>query len=920
LYVYFAIHTYRVKVYFKISQNASSIIYPNLYMNNVKQSIVKVQENINGVDTTKYVAQAEGFGFNTSIQLRVDKFMLGTGLKKWQDANGSQLTTQSTYNINSITDNIELTVVLQYLSYNVHFIIVDEDGNECNYGRVTSSLTSVQLLDTVNYLVDTNKGYVLKQKYAYNALEEKIKENIDSGFIFNPANFKIEEGHKFKIYLEFALKSIDLSVINAVDGDLYYFSEQEVSSLATYTITRKRGDTVTVLNDETGYQIQTNDFVTLEINPISIGIDLNHVKLGSTIITTESLIPYSLVPINVYEDDVVIGVYYQLQIDFAPSVIDKLNAKTELINVLKVRTYNVSYTYNFINSKFGITLIRQYQNLTVYGDPDEALNISNVGFGSSVKFSYVYEGMNNELTNKFRINGFTVAGIKQETTEGYSLEDIELWEQISINKYLEGSNSISVVLVLVPKITLTNYTTYSEENGYLYERTYRGENQGLIVGGQDADVVISGNFEVIVKYDIGAGFLDAKPINIGEYPVKIIAKITSANSQTIDVEFEQTVVYKILPAQLTLGLKNYNSTNPVTKIYDGTENLSSIILINDFAIEGLFDIDKNGVFVDSSRLSAKFSGTLVNDDATLYDINVFDIFLLDASNNTIENYVLSSGQNLVFTRIGKILQKPLHITGFKVSNKVYDGTNTVNVNIEEIMFDGKLETDSTEILRENLDFYLEDFTVGYARKVSLDWSNALVGADSTNYSITYDEKFIDIHPYELQYSIEGYGTFKIVDVDKLCLIPIDAELFASVYAKGSPKYRELYSQVEREISQDEKLKIGYGIVLRVGVVNQLLPEGVYVYLPKAKKTTQVIQKVDDNKFENLDFTSQKNFTVVKVKTGQAEFAMVVSTTYLPLWLIILIIFLALAIIGLITFVFIAVRRRSKNKYSSYDKI
>ena len=921
LYINFTRHTYSVKVYFEIDENAGSITYPSLYMNNIKYPVSKVTEEINGIPTTRYLAMAEGFEYNSNINLRLESFMIGTGLQKWQDIAGNQLTTQLEYGVVAINSNIVVTAVLQYISYSVEFAIVDEEGNSCRYGRVISANNSVKMFDTINYMVDPNIGYVLKEKYAYNANNEKFVDNIDSGkLIFNPANFKIEEGHKFKIYFAFGLKGVELSISNIVEGGLFHFKEQDPSTLATYVIQRTRDNSTLTLTDETGYGVQTNDIITLQINLASIGIDLTYVKLGNTIITTESTNPYNLSISNVYEEDKLVGIYYNLRIEFAPSVINALEDIVNLQNVLRVRTYNVVYTYNFINYNFGITLIRNYNRVTEYSEEDEALEIPDVGFGSTVQFSYVYEGMNSEIGNKFKVNGFTVAGIKQNATESYTMEGIELWEQISLTKYVEANNTINVVLTLVPKITLINSTIYSPESGYLYEREYIGTNQGLITLGENPDVLVGGNFQVIVTYDTGAGFSDAKPINVGEYPVRIIAQITSESSQPITVEFDEPVTYKITPASITIGFKTFSATNPVTKTYDGTSKISSQILIDDFALNGMFVSDKTKVFVDKTRLSASLSGTIVNTAETLYDISVFDIFLLDESNNTVTNYVLSSGQNLVFTRIAQILPKPLHIIGFKASNKVYNGETDVVVDVSGIEYVGKLESDSTQILTDKLNFYLENSSVGYRRKVLLNWTDALVGADSTNYSVTYDEKTIDIYPYELDRYVDGYGTFKVVDVDRLCLIPIESELLVNAYIKGSSEYRALYSRVEKEMSRGEKLKVCYDIVLRIGVVNQLVPQGLYIYLPKIKNTTKAIQVVNDNSVEIVDHASQKGYTVVKVDKGDAVFAVVTKTIYLPLWLIILIIALSILLIIIIVIIFIAIRRKRQNKYSAYDKI
>ena len=921
LYISFYIHTYSVKVYFEISENASSITYPTLYINNIEKILIVDQEEINGITRTKYFVLENGYEYNSNVNLEVGKFMLGVSLQRWKDSNGNQLTNLNQYSIQQINQNIVLTVVLQYDRYSLEFVVVNEQNEQCDYGSASANNTVIKLFDRVNYMVNSAVGYVLKDKYYYDKEGQVGDKDIESGFIFNPLNFKIEDGHKFKIYLVFTVKVVNLTISNKTEGNMYYFKDKDASELATYIVSRQRGNNLQTLNDETGYEFMTGDILMMQITPVSMGVDLGLVKLGNISITTLSAAPYELIAVDIIKDNSIEGMYYSLTIEFTPGLIDSLNNEVELNNVLVTKIYEITYTYNFINFKFGITLIRQYNNATAYGDEDVALNIKGVGFGTSVMFSYVYEGMATGIGNKFKVNGFLIDGIKQDDTTGFTLEDVTLWEQLALAKYQQKSHNISVVLMLSPKITLENYKEYTEDIGYLYERTYNGQHQGLIIeDSSNLDIIVGGNFEIVVKYDGGMGLSDTKPIDVGDYRVQIIAKITSEDSQTINVAFNENVIYRITPASLQISFKTYNSANPISKTYDGTNNLVSSIIVSDIKLEGLFPRDEGKIYVDETRLTAKLSGISVNSNSALYDVNVFDIYLLNSSNNTSSNYKLASGQNLVFTRIGKINPKELTITGFKPYNKVYDGKNIVQVNTDEINYIGKLASDSTQILTENLHFYLEKFDVGVSKEVKLDWKDALVGADSINYSVVYDTKYIDIYPYEITYRLDGYGTFKIVDMDRLCLIPIGSQMSVRAFERGSLEYRTMYSVIENSISQGEKLKYLYEVTMKIGVVEQLIPEGLYVFIPKVNKVTKVVQINDGEATTELQHSNQEEYTIIKVKRGDGSFAVMARTVYLPLWLIILIICLILLLIIIIIVVVMIIRRKAKNKYSAYDKI
>ncbi len=922
LYVQFAIHTYSVKVYFDINEDAFKISYPTLYINNVEQRLIIATETEDGVATTKRYVLAQGFEYGSQVSLEAKNFMLGTAIEYWTTMKNEPLTILSNYSIGDIKQDVVLKVLLKHVEYEIQFISVNEEHNECLYGSANSYQKTIKLFEKYYYTTNTEMGYVLKDIYYYDNNGQVGSKDISSGFIFNPADFRIENGTSVKIYLVFGLKIVNLEIGNVVNGSKYCFNSYNVEDLAKHTISRQRGDVITALDPTTGYQFQTGDILIMEIAPISMGIELNRVKLDAINITLLSSKPYTMYTTEVLEDGYVVGLKYNLVIEFAPDVINALKENAQLQNILKVKTFEINYTYNYIDYNFGISLIREYGGSTATGNRDVPLKISNVGFGTNVIFSYGYEGMNSGAGSKFTVDGFKIAKTTYNEQNEFSLEGIIMWEEVARFMYNEQVSDVSVVLMLKPKIVLNNYTDYTEEGGYLYKRQYIGENQGLVTIGGEMDIVIGGDFEAIIQYSYDGGneFIDKKPIDVGEYQVKIIAKIASSNSQVTDVVFNEKVMFIITPASVTLSLKTYNTENPITKTYDGTNNLSAKIIVDDIQINGLFERDYNGIYIDSSRLRAQFAEVIVNPTSQLYDINIFDIYLLDSSNNIVTNYKLSSGLNLVFRQIGKITPKELRITGFVVSNKVYDNTPDVLTNVEGITYVGKLQSDSTQILTENLKFYLEDYSIGFDREVFIDWSSALVGADSTNYSITYDKVYIDIHPYEVTYSLRDYGTFKIVDEERLCLIPIDSRVFAEVHEKGSSEYRSTYTLIETSMGQGEKLKVCYEIVMQVGSVSQLVPQGLYIYLPKIKKTSKMMQVPDSSTAEKVEHTQNGGYIIVKAEKGEALFGVVINTTYLPLWVIILIVILSLIIVAVVVFIFILIRRKMKQKYKSYEKI
>lgn len=919
LYIYFATHTYDVKIYFEIPTNPE-LIQADTYINGVKYDIRSAEESQGGFLTTKYFVEANNFTYNSSVNINIDVTRLGMTFKQLNDYNNLKITDSSNYTLTGIASNTTFIAELQYVLYTLNFEYIDEAGNECNYGSAQSNLYRVKLNDYIVYSVTCIDGYILHETYTHDATDAIVYENIDgTGFRFNPINFKIYENHSFNIFLVFKLKSIQISVSNSTEGNMYFYEGYNVEDLATFTMSRQRGDNITQLTGAENYDIQTGDILSMELVP-RVGISLQYLDLGGVISIYKYTSGYSIVENKIYDSDLnVIGIKYNIEIKFEASVIKQLDGVVSLKNVLYVNTYEIEYSYNYIEYEFEITLAMVYADNPIwYGGVDEAMYVT-AGFGETLEFDYLYEGMNSEVTNKFRIEGFSIDGTIHKTDSYYVLTGEEMWSQIAVNKY--NNNKVSVVLLLNPKIVLQNYT--SNKDGYLYSRVYNGEEQGLTTVGENPDIKVGEKFTVVIKYSMyeGDNYTTTMPIDVGIYWVQISAKIISgSNSQ--DVPMDEKIQYQITEAPITIKFKTYNKDNPITKEYDGTVNLSSNIVIEDIELDGAFKRDK--IRVDKTRLSAKYWGVSANNKKTdkLYNIDIFDIYLLDGSNNSAKNYYLSNGKDVVIENVGLIMPKQLHITGFKVKNKVYSEPTdkSVDVDLSGIIYQGKLETDSSDILEENLKFYLEDNSIGYAREVKLNWEGALVGADSTNYTITYDTKYIDIHPYERTCTVDKYGTFKIVDQDKKCLIPINAEIIVRVYESGTSEYRALYSRLESQIERGQKLKICYEVVLRVGVVEQIMPEGLYLYIPKTNKTTKIIQAVDNENIENIEYSLQKDYTAVKVQSGDAVLGIIVKTTYLPLWLIMLIILLIILLIIIIVLIFMWIRRKAKNKYSKYDRI
>ncbi len=932
LSIKFTRRSYTVKAYLTMGVNEGLYEYPLVSIND---ELLNTQ--VDGV--TRYV-MLDAIEHGNSVKIAIDKssFREGTMFDCIKDSNNQSLKVSEVagqdgkqyivYTLAQISKDSEYTIKLKYIEYNAIFKSVDADEKEQSlFGN--GSVAAGQIITLGSrfvYNTHANSGYALKETYYYN--RESQKMTISQGYVdFDPLNFNIDfdgKNYFFTIYLVFDYKVINLKVENnGLPTGMY--DGMTASDLATYKVEIIRGESDWVdITEQDVYSVRKDDKLRLTVTPISIGVALRTLSLGDNHVYS-NLTPSQFSVESVYEDGNIVGVYYVININFGVDMIDALaneltleNNYIQITNNLEVREYEINYSYNYINYKFGVQLSITVGTLVASGAADNNIT-QNVPFGSTVQLTYTYSGKDT-ATDPFIVKGFRVedAEFEGQPFTQSNLED--LWTSLALNKYKSSGNVINVQLVLTPRIFLKNCDKDSPEGEYRYTTIYNANYQGLnIVPGQP-DVSVGGNFNVIIEYshDGGSTYTDRKPKNAGNYPVRLTAEIKTEDSQPVNIVYNEKVWYRIKPVSLVLTLKDYTQANPIVKEYNGLTSLTlPATLVEHIKLDGLYEVDKNSVKLDASKIRADFSGSTVNSESSLYNLILTNIQLVQTG----ENYVIDSDTK-TFEKVGKINPLPLKIVGFVAYDKVNDGSTEVAVNIDNLKLDGKLEFDSTEIIKENLKFYHEKVDPKFKgpKEVIIDYSEAINGVDSINYTFEYDPIVINIHPYELDVYVNGVGTFKIVDVDKKCLIPLDCKLIARAYTKGSSNYNSILGLVETQILKSENLHIGYEVVVQINGINQLVPEGLYIYMPTTNKVTKVFQNAGNDKTENVEYVVQDGFIVVKAHKGKAIFGVVVKTTYLPLWLIILIVASSLAVVGLIVLLFIIIRRRSKRKYQRFDKI
>ncbi|MBQ3502293.1 MAG: hypothetical protein IJA72_01335, partial [Clostridia bacterium] len=845
-------------------------------------------------------------------------------------------------------------------NYYLQFVTEDIEGNTCSWGgaEIVNNTNGAFYIwnQQVQYNTFSNKGYVLKNQYYINV--EGGKVDVASGEMFDPAKFQIETisgAQTFKIHLVLDLKTINLAFENSTLGSIDGFDGEWV----TNSVTRQRNGFSEPLTSD--FKFRTGDTLVMNISTAYAGIKLNEVRLGGAMsadgveggisIKNDEESNYKLTRDAIKAEDKVRN--YTLTINFIPDLIDGLNENTIIFNCLELQVYNIRYTYNLINYKFGVVLAISIPEAGgSSGGADEELTIENISYSSARIFTLDNDTLAT-FNDNFKVTGFSVPGGKHTTNEtSFKLNwtnvdgEVNYWEQIALACYKTNTSDFVVTLVLEPNITLSGYdvaTSDVTKDVYNYITTYNGNNQGLSKFG-DAGVLapnvslgggagaIGTTFIINISYNVDGRWTDVLPINAGSYPVQITASIPGVGSDEEPIKCDKTVNLVINKALLVIKTK-FDAKNPLSKTYNKqntaskTEFLANVsLMLSGAGDKGVYerdnvkiDIDTLNLIYASSDANADMNGVLYR-NKSLYDVKASNVRLTGVG---ALNYKLTDALAPYATSftIGMIKAKPLTIKGLTAFNKTYDGTNSVKVDASSPIYDGRLEGDVAEVLASNLKFYLEDVKVGVGRKVLVDATDAIIGTSSTNYSVTFETMTIDIHPNELIYTIAGYGTVKVVDRDGLCKIPIGSEIKAFAYEKGSEEYNSAYSRVQDEIEKDEKFKNTYTIyLLNSDGISQSIPAGLYLYLPKINKLEQAIQLVDDDTINTVETLPIDGYSVIKMEPGSGTFAILVSRTYVPLWVIILIVSLSILAVAVFAGIIIIMKHKSKNKYSAYNKI
>lgn len=212
----------------------------------------------------------------------------------------------------------------------------------------------------------------------------------------------------------------------------------------------------------------------------------------------------------------------------------------------------------------------------------------------------------------------------------------------------------------------------------------------------NADIAKLEDKEEYITYEYTGKTLSGEDYSSSEMP-------TEAGKYLVTVKLKETAYYSaeetvaalvIAPKPVTIisGIKAED------KMYNGTTK--AILNFKDAEFEGVFDKDIEAVrTVLSDENNLKYKADFIQKDVILKDgetsemaVNISNIEFAENENipKSVYNYVIAENGNQTETS-GKIQQRRVDVTGIKVKDKTYDGTEKAEIDTSAVKIDGHIQ-------------------------------------------------------------------------------------------------------------------------------------------------------------------------------------------------------------------------------------
>lgn len=567
----------------------------------------------------------------------------------------------------------------------------------------------------------------------------------------------------------------------------------------------------------------------------------------------------------------------------------------------------------------------------------------------------------NSTTDVFGFTTFTkgdvIKAVSTDELSRYGITELSFENQKFDFRFV---NDLYIELTVEPIITVN-----AENNSFsVYfdcDNSGNGKEQTLTVGQTSAsniemakalqDYVVITYHKNIIQNGVNAGYSteSTTPIDAGTYLVKIGFAGLGDWAWLSTLTYGKPVYFIILPKEIDIMIqaekpkfeKEYEGKNAYN--FANIDTLLNYIYLSDGSKTYPYSEANSNLSFDMSKLLARISYTnnntqvysgIATKTGEMHNIHLTGLAILN------NNFKLRT-DNLLFENVIKINKKEITLDGVKVYDKVDDGTDTAEYQLDaQLRWLGVLPNDLVESPNpENLSLrFAKDANgkvkVGYNVNIVIDASRVLKGEDSDNYTIKVNGTTANIYPYSISTEVEGFGKIEVRNDKGLInlihgtkhelagLIPIGAELKVELVRVDTPEYVSLYPNISRFLNRNRNYAIGYKITFTNNNITTNLSNKLTLVLPTVARLTNALM-LNANSSIQLEYEVDNDSLVVDLSQTNYEpytFVLVQQRVLLKPWQLILIISLAVLLLAIVIIVFIVVRKRKKARYSLNEKI
>ena len=558
--------------------------------------------------------------------------------------------------------------------------------------------------------------------------------------------------------------------------------------------------------------------------------------------------------------------------------------------------------------------------------------------------------------------GDAILNLTNETLATYGISGMSL-ENRTFNYLFVGD--IYIELQVQPIITV-NSTDNEFRATFDCDNDGNGKEQILTVGQsntnqiQIADLLVNYLELNYHKNILGVGYETnpSIPKDAGKYSVKL-----SFSKQIADkswawlskLEITNQILFIIEPKEIDIRVdtNKFASKEPYQQDYAGKgekgytfktpTELLKYVYFTDNARSFSYSQDNENFSINLANLKAYITYTngdvqvetgRANENEELYNLYLQNIAL----NNP--NFVLKQS-SLLFERAMRIYKAEITLNGIKVYDKVYDGTDYAEFNVDSVLswigvFAGD-DVSAPNYLDLKLAFAKDTdgkVNVGKNKNILINADEVLKGDDAGNYKIKVNGTTANVYPYSVTAQVEGFGEIELRNDKGLInlkdgtrhelvnLIPIGAKLKIDVVRSGTGRFVDMYPNISKFLGKNEDFVVGYVLHLVNDTVETEINNNLTLLLPNVERLRKVLLVTSNDSFELTKSVVDGRIMVDLSQTNFAinSFAITQQRVLFKLWQLILIISLSLAVIATVVVIFIIVRKRKKERYSLNEKI